>query len=215
MQVAVGQVAEDVGLPGRVVLRQFGLHLRGIGRNARQRHRDIVGGRSRMRAVDDVGVFAQPPQGFFLARGAGDDAGGAGVACFGFFKQGLECGAQAVFLRTAEFEQQVHGLVQRKTVFMPAQGLRVELHKARPQRLGCAQMASVDLQRTRNHVQRGFHRGQTEQRGGRCRGQGVELDHQAGHHAQRALRADEEMLQVVAGRVLNHPSQVLEHAAVG
>ena len=53
-----------------------------------------------------------------------------------------------------------------------------------------------------------------ERRGDRARRR-VELEHRRGDDAQRALRADEEVLQVVARVVLAQPAQPVPHAPVG
>ena len=111
VQIAVGQVAKDEGLQAGVQRGEFGLHLRRIGGNARQRHRHVIRGRCGKGAVDDVGVFAQVPQLGFLALRAGDDAGAAGVARQGGFKQVLKRPLQSRLVRAPELEQQKQGLV--------------------------------------------------------------------------------------------------------
>ena len=144
-----------------------------------------------MRAVHNVGVFAQTPEFVFLAGRASDDACGAGVVGGNGFKQVFQRGIERIAVVSPQLEQEVHGLIQRHGRVHPLQGLGIELHKALPQGFGGAQMASVDMQSAANHIQSRIHRGQTEQDRSAGQGQRVELDDHAGDHTQSTFGAYE------------------------
>ena len=80
MKIAVGQMPKDIGNQIGVDPGQTAFHMINIGPDFGQRHRDIIGRRRRMGAVQLIGILAQPPQIGLLPFGRSDDAGGSWVA---------------------------------------------------------------------------------------------------------------------------------------
>ena len=131
-----------------------------------------------------------------------------------FAERFLECLAQRRLVVARDVDQRRERMLRLEGL---AQLLPAErgLDEVAPHQLEGRERARKARLQAAEQVQRRPEVRQRDQRGRARPRRSVQPQHRAGDHAQRALGADEELLEVVAGVVLQHGAQHRQHAAVG
>ena len=214
VQVAVAHMAKEqrvVAGPARV---ERSLDGRGEAPDLGLRQADVEVHRRVHLGVQLGRGFAQLPQRLGLGLRLGDHgihhlAGLHGVAQGGF--HGLAQAGLVLAVHVDQRQQRV-ALRQRGLQLLPLHG---GLHEVVPHQLERGHAVAETALHALQHGQRLVKTRQGHQGRGLGLRQRAQAQQHAGDHAQRALGADEELLEVIARVVLEHGAQHGQHRAVG
>ncbi|KQY26475.1 hypothetical protein ASD38_19730 [Caulobacter sp. Root487D2Y] len=215
MQIAVAQVAED-GRRSQIrpTRRQLRLHRRDIGFHRRDRQADVEGDdRPVARRLGDV--VAQGPHRLALGLGAGDSGVGDLAGLEGLGQGGFEPGRVAGDIAAQALDQNIERVAPVERRAAPGRRARDQVVETGPHHLeGRQQAAEISLQ-TPQQLRQRRKALDADDGGVLADRRGAQAQHRAGDHPQGAFRADEQLLEVVAGVVLDQRAHGLDHRPVG